>query len=41
IGLSTYDATYLLLARTMGVPLVTFDEQLAAAWRRLSSFRTS
>lgn len=28
-GLTTYDATYLSLARQIKVPLVTFDEQLA------------
>jgi predicted nucleic acid-binding protein len=27
-GLTTYDASYLSLARTLGVPLITFDEQL-------------
>lgn len=30
-GLSTYDASYLYLARTLGLPLVTFDQQLQAA----------
>ena len=30
-GLTTYDASYLYLARTLGVPLVTFDQQLQAA----------
>jgi len=40
-GLTTYDATYLHLARAMGVPLVTFDERLARAWRKLSSSGTS
>lgn len=30
-GLTTYDATYLHLARTLGVPLVTFDRDLQAA----------
>ena len=35
-GLTTYDATYLYLARAMGVPLVTFDERLEGAWRKLS-----
>ena len=30
-GLTTYDASYLYLARTLGVPLVTFDEQLRRA----------
>ena len=28
-GLTTYDASYLYLARTPGIPLVTFDERLA------------
>ncbi len=27
-GLTTYDATYLWLARTLQLPLLTFDEQL-------------
>jgi len=40
-GLTAYDAAYLHLARTMGVPLVTFDERLAGAWKKLSSSRTS
>ena len=30
-GLSTYDASYLHLSRTLGAPLVTFDEKLGAA----------
>lgn len=30
-GLSTYDASYLYLARFLGLPLVTFDRQLQAA----------
>jgi predicted nucleic acid-binding protein len=30
-GLTTCDATYLHLARSLGVPLVTFDKQLRAA----------
>ena len=29
--LTTYDASYLLLARTLGVPLITFDRQLEKA----------
>lgn len=29
-GLTTYDATYLHLARNLGMPLVTFDQQLSA-----------
>lgn len=33
-GLSSYDASYLYLSRTLAVPLVTFDEQLAAAATR-------
>jgi len=27
-GLTTYDAAYLYLARTLKIPLVTFDEKL-------------
>ena len=30
-GLTSYDASYLSLARSLGVPLRTFDEQLRAA----------
>lgn len=30
-GLTTYDASYLYLARTLGVPLATFDQRLARA----------
>lgn len=30
-GLTTYDATYLYLARSLNVPVVTFDHQLQAA----------
>lgn len=29
-GLTTYDASYLYLARSLGLPLITFDERLAA-----------
>jgi len=29
--LTTYDACYLFLARMLGIPLVTFDQQLARA----------
>ena len=28
---TTYDASYLYLARTLGIPLVTFDQRLARA----------
>ena len=35
-GLATYDASYLYLARTLGVPLVTFDEQLRRATQSTS-----
>ncbi len=35
-GLTTYDASYLYLARYLGIPLVTFDQQLQAAIRGLS-----
>lgn len=30
-GLTTYDASYLYVARTLGIPLVTFDRELRAA----------
>ena len=30
-GLTTFDASYLYLARALGLPLVTFDRQLQAA----------
>jgi len=30
MGLTTYDASYLYLVRSLGVPLLTFDERLAA-----------
>ena len=30
-GLTAYDATYLYVAQTLGIPLVTFDQQLQAA----------
>jgi len=29
--LTTYDASYLYLSRTLGIPLITFDERLAKA----------
>ena len=35
-GLSTYDARYLYLARRMGVPLATFDQQLLRVAQRLA-----
>ena len=30
-GLTTYDANYLYLARSLGLPLATFDERLHEA----------
>jgi len=30
-GLTTYDANYLYLARSLGLPLATFDERLREA----------
>lgn len=30
-GLTTYDASYLYVARTLGLPLVTFDGRLRRA----------
>ncbi|MBN1442012.1 MAG: type II toxin-antitoxin system VapC family toxin [Planctomycetes bacterium] len=33
-GLTTYDASYLHVARTLGIPLVTFDDRLRAASER-------
>lgn len=33
-GLTTYDATYLWLARDLGLPLLTFDSRLQRAARR-------
>ncbi len=36
-GLSTYDASYLYVANTLGMPLVTFDKRLAAAARMFGS----
>jgi predicted nucleic acid-binding protein len=35
-GLTTYDATYLELARRLGLPLLTKDKELARAARRSS-----
>jgi predicted nucleic acid-binding protein len=35
-GLTGYDASYLLLSRTLGVELVTLDRQLAEAAEKLS-----
>ena len=32
-GLTAYDVSYLLLARDRGLPLATFDGELAAAAR--------
>ncbi len=34
-GLSAYDAAYLQLALQLGVPLLTLDARLAAAWDRM------
>jgi len=34
-GLTTYDASYLYVARTIGAELVTFDEQLAKVSRKV------
>ncbi len=33
-GLTTYDASYLHVARSLGIPIVTFDEQLRSASER-------
>ena len=33
INLTTYDACYLYLSKKLGVPIVTFDQQLARAAR--------
>ncbi len=33
-GLTTYDASYLHLALSLGVPLITFDDRLARVARR-------
>lgn len=33
-GLTTYDASYLYLARTLGLPSLTFDRKLQEALRR-------
>ena len=35
-GLTTYDASYLYVARTIGAPLVTFDERLSRASRSVT-----
>ncbi len=34
--LSAYDAAYLYVAQALDAPLLTFDEQLDSAWRRLA-----
>jgi len=34
--LSAYDAAYVYVAAALGAPLLTFDEQLGATWRRIS-----
>ena len=31
-GITTYDASYLYVARSLGFPLVTFDDRLQAAY---------
>lgn len=35
-GLSAYNAAYLYVAGALDAPLLTFDERLAPAWRRLA-----
>ena len=30
-GLTTYDASYLHIARSLGIPIITFDEQLRSS----------
>jgi predicted nucleic acid-binding protein len=34
-GLTAYDATYLWLARTLGMPLVTLDKKLGAHAKKI------
>lgn len=36
-GLSTHDASYLELAHRLNIPLVTFDDRLAAAFRQMKA----
>ncbi len=34
-GLTTYDASYIYVAQTVGVPLVTFDKKMQAAYDKI------